>query len=86
MNNNYASKVIRTITSVLPVQKGRRGLCVRCGYCCKLPNPCLFLDYDKENKAICKAYKFRPLNCRKYPRSKKEHITEEICGYYFGDD
>jgi len=85
MKNNYASKIVRTITSILPLQKGRKGSCNNCSECCKLPNPCIFLDY-KGDKAICKIYKFRPLNCRKYPRSAKEHITQENCGFYFEND
>jgi len=86
MKNNYIIKIVRTITSIFPVQQGRRGLCNGCGECCKLPNPCSFLDYDQNNKTICKIYKFRPLNCRKYPRSVKEHITSGKCGFYFEDD
>ena len=86
MKNNYTAKIIRTITSVLPLQKGRKGPCKQCGECCKLPNPCIFLDYGENNKPICKIYKFRSLNCRKYPRSVKEHITQENCGFYFEND
>ncbi len=85
MENNYTAKITRTITSVLPVEKGRNGSCKQCGECCRLPNPCIFLDY-RDNKAICKIYKFRPSSCRKYPRSSKEHITKETCGYYFEND
>jgi len=83
MKNNYVSKTIRTITSVLPIENGRKGSCIQCGECCKLPNPCIFMDKDK---ASCKAYSFRPLNCRKYPRSEKEHLTQEKCGFYFEDE
>lgn len=86
MKNNYLSKTIRTITSILSVGKSRLGSCKRCGACCKLPNNCICLDYDKNNKAICKIYNFRPLNCRKYPRTTRENITKELCGYYFKDD
>lgn len=86
MKNSYISKCIRTITAVLPVKKGRKGSCKQCGRCCKLPKSCVFLDYNKENKAICKIYKFRPLNCRKYPRTAIEHITKEVCSYYFRND
>lgn len=86
MKNNYATKIIRTITSVLPVKNGRNGSCKQCGECCKLPNPCVFLDYDGNNKAFCRAYRFRPLNCRKYPRSAREHITLGTCGFYFEND
>jgi len=84
MKNNYASKMVRTLNSVKAIDASRKGLCKRCGECCKLPNRCIFLDYVG-NKSICKIYKFRPLNCRKYPRTVKEHITTETCGYYFED-
>lgn len=86
MKNNYASKIVRTITSILPIQETREGSCKHCGECCKLPNPCIFLNYDENNNAFCKIYKFRPLNCRKYPRSAKEHITPQNCGFYFEND
>ncbi len=86
MKNNYFSKAIRTITSVLPVKGSRNGSCKQCGECCKLPSPCIFLGYGKEGKAVCKLYKFRLLNCRKYPRSEREHITMGGCGFYFEDD
>lgn len=86
MRNNHFAKVIRTITSVLSIEKSRNGSCKQCGACCKLPNPCNFLGYDENNKAICRIYRFRPLNCRKYPRSIKEHITKQICGFYFEND
>ena len=86
MENNYWSKTIRTITSILPVEKSRKGSCKSCRECCKLPDRCVFLDYDDENKSSCKAYSFRPLNCRKYPRSANEHITPEKCGFYFEDE
>ena len=84
--NNYRSKLRRTITSALPIQKGRKGSCMRCGKCCELPNPCIFLDYGRHNKPVCKIYMLRPLNCRKYPRSEREHITKKTCGFYFEND
>ena len=75
-------KLRRTVTSVLPVAEGRKGQCVNCGACCKLPVPCPFLK-EEDGKCVCKIYKFRPLNCRKYPRSASEHITTETCGFQF---
>lgn len=36
--NNYLRKLIRTITSILSVDKNRAGKCIDCGACCKLPN------------------------------------------------
>jgi len=81
--NTWAAKLKRTFTSMLPVTADRKGRCVRCGACCKLPNVCRFLAYDKQGLAICKVYFLRPLNCRKYPRTKSELITEETCGHSF---
>ena len=81
--NTWGAKLMRTFTSVLPVAKNRKGSCVSCGDCCKLPNVCPFLTFNAENKSMCTAYAVRPLNCRKYPRTKKEWITEGKCGYKF---
>jgi Fe-S-cluster containining protein len=81
--NTFSAKLRRTVTSFLPVAKNRRGRCIRCGACCKLPNVCPWLDFDEQNRAVCKIYFFRPLNCRKYPRTESEFITAETCGYRF---
>lgn len=81
--NTWSAKFCRTLTSILPVSKARRGQCRRCGDCCKLPNVCPFLDFDEQGLAICKIYHIRPLNCRKYPRTEKEAVTGESCGYTF---
>jgi hypothetical protein len=75
-------KLRRTITSVLPVEDGRQGACQGCGECCKLAVPCPFLKMV-DGKSRCTVYKVRPLNCRKYPRSADEHITQKTCGYQF---
>jgi hypothetical protein len=80
--NTWGAKLKRTLTSVLPVSKKRKGECKSCGECCKLPNICAFLKY-KEGKSYCSVYKFRALNCRKYPRTKNELITEKTCGFEF---
>jgi len=80
--NTWRARAKRTLTSVLPVSKNRKGYCVSCGECCKLPNICPFLDYNN-NKYSCSIYPIRPLNCRKYPRTKSEHITKETCGFWF---
>lgn len=80
--NNLKAKIIRTITSILPVAKERKGSCNNCGKCCHLPNKCPFLRMRGE-KSYCIIHKIRPLNCRKYPRVEKEWITREDCGYYF---
>jgi Fe-S-cluster containining protein len=81
--NTWAAKLKRTITAFLPVDKRRRGRCIRCGACCKLPNVCPWLRYDAEGKSYCIIYPIRPLNCRKYPRTPSEHITTESCGIRF---
>lgn len=83
MKNNYFAKIIRTITAFFPVSKNRNGECNHCGECCKLPNICPFLRYDENNKSYCIAYKIRSLNCRKYPRTEKEFLTQSTCGYWF---
>ena len=82
MKNNWTAKIIRTITSVLPVAKNRRGHCLNCGKCCYLPNKCPFLK-TKGDKTYCSIYIIRPLNCRKYPRTEKECLIKEGCGYTF---
>ncbi|MBW2977636.1 YkgJ family cysteine cluster protein [Candidatus Woesearchaeota archaeon] len=81
MKNNYFAKFIRFLTSFLPIAKNRTGKCVQCGACCKLPSPCLFLK--EKGTAHCTVYKFRPLNCRKYPRTEKEFLTKDTCGFRF---
>lgn len=68
---------------MLPVDKNRKGGCIRCGACCKLPNRCWFLGVDDQGRYYCKIHKIRPLNCRKYPRTKSEHITDDKCGFTF---
>jgi Fe-S-cluster containining protein len=82
VKNNYKQKLKRTLTSVLPVAKNRRGECKNCGACCYLPKKCIFLKM-KDGKSYCSVYKFRSLNCRKYPRTEKECLTKDTCGYRF---
>lgn len=81
--NTWSAKAKRTVTSVLPVSKNRKGKCNNCGACCKLPNVCKFLKRSEDGKEYCSVYLIRPLNCRKYPRSESEFITEETCGFHF---
>jgi len=81
--NTWLARIKRTFTSVLPVSKKRKGKCINCGACCKLPNVCPFLKYKPNGKAYCSIYIIRPLNCRKYPRAESEFITAETCGYRF---
>jgi hypothetical protein len=77
------NKLKRLTTSLLPVAANRRGECNRCGHCCKLPYPCVFLRYDEEGLSRCAVYRFRPPSCRKYPRTASENVTAEACGFYF---
>ncbi|HLB72666.1 MAG TPA: hypothetical protein VJJ98_01490 [Sedimentisphaerales bacterium] len=86
MKNTWCARVVRTITALLPVSKNRKGRCVGCGACCKLPNRCPFLKYDSGGKSYCTVYPIRPLNCRKYPRTESEFITAETCGFRFERD
>jgi len=81
--NTWAAKLKRTLTSVLPVSKKRKGQCINCGACCKLPNVCPFLKPNGDGKAYCSVYSLRPLNCRKYPRTESELVTADTCGHSF---
>lgn len=58
--NTWGAKLKRTFTSVLPVSKRRKGQCVHCGACCKLPNPCPFIKTNGDGKIYCSVYPFRP--------------------------
>ncbi|MBN1973197.1 MAG: hypothetical protein JW787_06130 [Sedimentisphaerales bacterium] len=84
--NTWMAKFKRTLTSVLPVSKDRKGKCINCGACCRLPNICPFIKYAEDGKQYCSIYPIRPLNCRKYPRTESEHITRETCGFSFEKD
>lgn len=81
--NTWLARTKRSITAILPVSKKRRGKCVGCGACCKLPNTCPFLKYKPDGKSHCAIYAIRPLNCRKYPRTESEFITADTCGFKF---
>ncbi len=81
--NTWLAKTKRTFTSVLAVSENRKGKCVNCGACCRLPVDCPFLKPGPDGKIFCSIYAFRPLNCRKYPRTESELITEDTCGYRF---
>ncbi|MBM3256136.1 MAG: hypothetical protein FJZ04_01550 [Candidatus Moranbacteria bacterium] len=76
-------KLRRTLTSVLPVSKKRKGKCRNCGKCCQLPNTCIFLKYKSDGTSFCAIHAIRPLNCRKYPRAESEWLTEKTCGFRF---
>jgi Fe-S-cluster containining protein len=81
--NTWGAKIRRTFTSLLPVSDRRRGECIHCGACCKLPNVCPFLKTNGAGHGYCGIYPLRPLNCRKYPRTAAEHITTDTCGFHF---
>ncbi|MHC4559381.1 MAG: hypothetical protein ACYTFW_16140 [Planctomycetota bacterium] len=81
--NTWPARIKRTFTAILPVCERRKGKCISCGACCKLPNICPFLKYKPDGKSCCSIYPLRPLNCRKYPRTESEFITQEKCGYRF---
>jgi len=77
--NNWQSKIVRTVNCLKPIDTARSGNCSQCGKCCRMPNKCVFLN--KENK--CSVYGMRPLNCRKYPRCSKEQVDNQGCTYSF---
>lgn len=81
--NTWMAKLKRTLTCLLPVDSRRRGQCVHCGACCKLPNVCPWLRTNDKGEGYCGHYGIRPLNCRKYPRTDSEHITKDTCGFHF---
>ena len=85
MKNNLSSKMYRSVTSILPVDSNRKGKCIDCGKCCRLPLKCPFQKFDSQEMSYCSIYKYRPLQCRKYPRTKKECVTRATCGYIFED-
>lgn len=87
-NGPFDGKLTRFVTSlVLPVDPSRTGECERCGACCRFLVKCPFLRPSKEDPGSfeCKAYFLRPLQCRKYPRTKREQIHHP-CGYRFEGD
>ncbi len=81
--NTWAAKAKRTATAILPVAENRRGQCVNCGACCKLPNACPFIKAGADGKEFCSVYTIRPINCRKYPRTESESVTQDTCGFTF---
>ncbi len=82
--NTLLSKLKRNlVTCWLPVSPGRVGACRRCGACCRLPYPCPALRRGPDGGVRCAIYSLRPLSCRAYPRSPREHITHGVCGYRF---
>lgn len=81
----FKGKVKRLATSlVLPVDKSRTGECLNCGACCRFLVNCPFLRPVEGSQGACRCivYPIRPLQCRKYPRTRQEQIHHP-CGYYF---
>lgn len=83
MRKELIGKLIRVPKYWLPVASNRRGKCIGCGACCKLVINCPFLKYDENGKARCRIYPIRFLGCRKYPRTEKDWVTKDTCGFYF---
>ena len=81
--NTWRAKFRRLSTCLLPVSPDRTGSCAQCGACCQLPIVCPFLKSRKDGTTYCGIYRLRPPNCRKYPRTAREHITEKTCGFRF---
>lgn len=84
----FGGKLLRFATSlVLPVDRTRTGECLRCGACCRFLFECPFLREVREHPGQyrCAAYAFRPLQCRKYPRSRREQVHQP-CGFRFEED
>lgn len=81
-NKSSLGKVHRFFTALLPVDKRRRGNCIRCGKCC-IETGCKILEFDDVGNPHCPIRNFRPLQCRKYPRTEKEMFTKSTCGYSF---
>lgn len=79
-NPSILGKVYRFFTAFLPVDKRRSGKCIRCGKCC---TNCKFLRFNNDSDTRCLIRKYRPLQCRKYPRTEKELFTQSTCGYKF---
>jgi len=75
-------KTYRFLAAFFPVDSRRKGNCKRCGRCCRMTN-CKLLEFDNNGNTLCPIHKIRPLQCRKYPRSKKELFTHPDCGYKF---
>lgn len=79
MKNKYVLLAKRTLACcLLTVDDERQGRCYNCARCCQIAFRCPFLN--EHNR--CRIYKVRPINCRKYPRVRKEQVVHP-CGYYF---
>ncbi len=81
--NTWVTKFKRTFSAFLPIASSRNGVCRQCGACCSLPVRCCFLKERYDGQNYCSIYELRPLQCRKYPRTGGECITEQTCGFCF---
>lgn len=75
--NGYKIKIQQFLECLLPIDKSRIGECQNCGRCCQLGSKCIFFRNNK-----CLIYKFRPLQCRKSPRTVK-YLKKGCIGYKF---
>ena len=73
----YYIKLLQFLESLLPISKNRIGECIQCGRCCQLGSKCIFYRQNK-----CMIYRFRPLQCRKSPRTEK-YLKNGCEGYCF---
>lgn len=80
------AKLTRISKSLLPVSKARAGSCNGCGDCCEIDFKCPFLRRDEAGKGHCRIYRFRPPNCRKYPRIASEMEQIPHCSYRFNSE
>ncbi len=55
----------------------RKGECLECGACCRLPIPCIFFFGNR-----CLIWNRRPSQCRNFPENSGQLISYR-CGYYF---
>jgi len=76
-------KILRSLTQMLPVHN-RGGSCNECAACCKLPTRCVFLKDNSDGSGRCTVYKYRPLVCRKFPRTEKQlALVKDKCSFFF---
>jgi hypothetical protein len=62
--------------------QNRKGLCHRCGLCCKILFKCPFY-VEKYPFGECSIYEERSKVCRLFPMSEKDIRIVKECGYYF---
>ncbi len=64
-------------------QMNKRGACLQCGKCCRLPYRCPMLTRDNK----CRVYNLaRTASCRLFPLNPRDlGDIDGKCGYYFVD-